>query len=506
MKIFTSDQIREIDDYTIKNEPVPSFELMERAAGKLLLWYINKFDRMWKIHIFAGPGNNGGDGLALARMLAENRYEVELYYIKFTEKTSPDWELNFQRLKRDSRVTVKTISSMQQFPLITSDDVIIDAILGSGLNRAVDGLPKKVIQAINKTDALRISIDIPSGLFGEDNSNNDKDAIIMADYTLCFQFPKLAFMFAENAKYLGNWEVIPIGLSETAIRNISTPYRLVGQIDIIPLLKPRKKFDHKGIYGHGLLVAGSKGKMGAAVLAAKAALRSGIGLLTCCLPASGRVILQTSVPEAMVIANDSEDFINNIDTTGSYTATGIGPGIGNNEETVNALYAFLKANPGPVVIDADALNIMSANKKWFSMLHPGVIITPHPKEFERLAGKSENGYERLQRQLKFSKDNNCIVVLKGACTSITTPEGNVSFNSSGNPGMATAGSGDVLTGIILSLLSQGYTAGKAAVAGAYIHGLAGDIAAEKSCYESLIASDIIKNIGNAYNRIRDLDS
>lgn len=503
MKIFRTGQIKEIDNYTILHEPIASHELMERAASGLFSWYVNRYERSRKVFVFAGPGNNGGDGLALSRMLAQDRYDVELYYVKFTEKTSADWEFNFRRLKGDPRIDIKFLTSAEQFPVISSDDVIFDSIFGSGLTRPAEGLAKEIICLINNTGALTISVDIPSGLFGEDNSGNDRDAIIKADYTLSFQFPKLAFFFSENAYFTGKWEVLNIGLSETAIRDTSSPYSFVENGDVVQLLKTRRKFDHKGIFGHGLLIAGSKGKMGAALLGAGAALRSGIGLITCHLPSSGRIIMQTAVPEAMVQTDESDDGISKIDLSGSYDAAAIGPGIGTGDATCKALHSFLEGFRKPVVIDADAINILSANPKWYSLLNPSMILTPHPKEFERIAGKCENGYARLQKQIEFSGKHNCIVLLKGAYTSLCTPDGNVMFNSTGNPGMATGGSGDVLTGIILSLLAQGYTAENAALTGMYIHGLAGDIAADHSGFESLIASDIINNIGNAYKRIRE---
>jgi NAD(P)H-hydrate epimerase len=503
MKIFRSGQIKEIDNFTILHEPIASHELMDRAASRLFSWYVNRFERSRRVIVFAGPGNNGGDGLALSRMLVQDRYEVELNYVKFTDKTSADWEFNFRRLKGDSRIEIKTLTSPEQFPVISSNDIIIDAIFGSGLTRPVEGLPKEIIGLINDTTSIKISVDIPSGLFGEDNSGNDQDAIVRSDFTLSFQFPKLSFLFAENSDFVGQWEVLPIGLSETAIRNISSPYSFAAKDVVAPLLKTRRKFDHKGVYGHGLLIAGSKGKMGAAVLGAGASLRSGIGLVTCHIPSSGRIIMQTAVPEAMVQTDESDDTISNLDLSGSYDAAAIGPGIGTGVATAKALHSFLENFRKPVVIDADAINILAGNQGWYSLLNPAVILTPHPKEFERIAGKSRNSYDRLQKQIEFSVKHNCIVLLKGAYSSVTTPEGNIIFNSTGNPGMATAGSGDVLTGIILSLLAQGYSAENAAMAGMYIHGLAGDIAADYTGFESLIASDIINNIGNAYNRIRE---
>jgi len=502
MKIFNSDQIREIDEYTIKNEPVLSVDLMERAAVRVFKWVSEKFERSKHVLIFAGPGNNGGDGIALARILAANRYDPEVFYVKFTEKTSDDWMENRQRLEKFTTVPFNIISKRDDFPAISSDDIIIDAIFGSGLTRPVEGLPAEVIKLINQSDSTKISIDIPSGLFGENNTNNSYDSVIKADYTLSFQFPKLSFLFAENEMFTGHWIVLPIGLNNTAIKNISTPYFFIQNDDVAPVIKIRKKFDHKGMFGHGLLVAGSHGKMGAAVLCTKAALRTGIGLLTCHIPSEGNIILQSTVPEAMSETDNSEKFISDNLETDKFSAVGIGPGLGTVQESQKVLHNLLLTCKKPMVIDADALNTLGLNRSWFSLLNENIILTPHPKEFERLTGPTENSYARLQNQKEFSKTNNCIVVLKGAYTSVSTPEGKVYFNSTGNPGMASGGSGDVLTGIILSLLTQGYAPENAAVAGVYLHGMAGDIAAEKSCFESMLASDIINEIGHAYKRIK----
>jgi NAD(P)H-hydrate epimerase len=506
MKLFKSDQIKQIDEYTIKEEPVASIDLMERAAGMILRWFLKKFERSRRVFIFAGPGNNGGDGLALARLLEVSRFETVVYYVEFTEKTSEDWKKNLQRLKTGTGVPINYLTRTEQFPSVNPDDIIIDAIFGSGLTRHVEGLARDIIKLINSVDATVVSVDIPSGLYGEDNTGNDYDSVVSADYTLSFQFPKLSFMFAENAHYLGEWIVQPIGLSTAVIRAITSPYIFIEKSDIAPLLKKRKKFDHKGTFGHGLLFAGSFGKMGAAVLGAEAALRSGIGLITNHIPSCGILVIQSAVPEAMVNCDSNEKHLSEIGNTGSFSAVGIGPGIGTESETQKALYKLLVECKKPIVIDADALNILSLNKSWFPLIPEGAIITPHPKEFERLSGKAENSFIRLNKQIGFSIEHKCIVILKGAHTSITTPEGKVFFNGTGNPGMATAGSGDVLTGIILSLLAQGYTAENAAILGVYLHGLAGDIAAEELCYESIIASDIIKCLAKAFNKLRETET
>jgi len=502
MKIVSCEQIKEIDSYTITHEPIASIDLMERASAQLFKWITGRYGISEHFVIFAGSGNNGGDGLALARMLESSGYLVDVQYIAISDKMSPEFRLNLDRLKNVTNVTINTIKDISQFPIIRSGDIIIDAIFGSGLTRPVTGLMAEVIEMINKTESLVISIDLPSGLFGEDNIYNSVNGIIRADYTLTFQFPKLSFMFPDNVAFVGEWIVLPIGLDEKAIQKSVSPYRLLLCSDILPLLKTRNKFDHKGIYGHGLLIAGSEGKMGAAVLGASAALRSGIGLITCHIPSCGNLIIQSALSEAMVINDRSEKIISEIGPPEQFTAVGIGPGIGTDEITQLGIKSFLAGCKKPLVIDADALNIISLNIKILNILPPGTILTPHPKEFERLIGRTKNSFERLKKQIAFSEKYKCIVLLKGAHSTITLPSGEVFFNNTGNPGMATGGSGDVLTGIILSLLSQGYTPVNAAIIGVYIHGLAGDIAARESCYESIIASDIINCIGKAFNEAR----
>jgi yjeF C-terminal region, hydroxyethylthiazole kinase-related/yjeF N-terminal region len=502
MKIFTSSQIRQIDDYTIKQEPVASADLMERASGKLFEWYVERYEKSIPVFIFVGPGNNGGDGLALARLLSESNYLSEVYSVEIAARKSADWELNRKRLENETSVVFRTISEIGQFPDISSGSVIIDAIFGSGLSRPADGLAAEVIRKINLSGNKVISIDIPSGLSGEDNIDKIPENIIHAAYTLSFQFPKLSFMFAENEKFVGQWSLLPLRLAADAIEVIETPWRFTEQDDVFPLLRKRNKFDHKGTFGHGLFIGGSFGKIGASVLASKAALHTGIGLLTCHIPSCGNLIMQRELPEAMISYDKGEKHIYGPIDAVSCTAAGIGPGMGTAAETQAAFHSFIKDFGKPLVIDADGLNILSLNKSWLSSIRPGTVLTPHLKEFERLAGKCGNSFIRLLRQIEFSAEYMCILVIKGAYTSISDPDGNVFFNSTGNPGMATAGSGDVLTGMILSLLAQGYSPLDAAVTGVYIHGLAGDLAAEKSSVESVIASDIIHEIGSAFRKIR----
>jgi ADP-dependent NAD(P)H-hydrate dehydratase / NAD(P)H-hydrate epimerase len=505
MKIFSCGQIRQIDEYTIAHEPVSSSDLMERAAGKLFAWLTSRFSRSDNFLVFTGPGNNGGDGLALARMLADHEYSVSVFNIVFAEKTSDDWKINRARLEKYGAVSYSDISDIDMMPVIRPDYIVVDAIFGSGLARPARGLAREVISAINDSGAFVVSIDMPSGLFCEDNSGNEPEGIINADHTLSFQFPKLAFFFAENLRYTGTWEVLPIGLHPVAIDATETPYSLITDGFVASLLKKRKKFDHKGNFGHGLLIAGSYGKMGAAVLGASAALRTGIGLLTCHIPKNGYTIVQTAVTESMVTIDNSDYYFTSAGNTRNYDSVGIGPGLGTGKETSDGLEDLIDSCSVPMVLDADALNILGMRKELQGRLPAGSILTPHPKEFERLAGESGNGYERLMMQVGFASENNCTVVVKGAHTSIACPDGTVWFNNTGNPGMATAGSGDALTGILLSLLAQGYGSKEAAIIGVHLHGIAGDIAAARSSYEALIASDIINCIGNAFNRIREYE-
>ena len=505
MKIFTCSQIKEIDRLTIVNEPVSPAGLMERAARQLFGWISERFEKSNHFLIFAGPGNNGGDGLALARMLWSEGYNVSVYFVNISSKTSDSWEINRSRLEKETSVPFHIINQSGDFPDVQKNVVIIDAVFGSGLTKPVEGLAAEVIQKVNKLEAVRISVDIPSGLFGEDNSVNKPENIINAHYTLSFQFPKLSFMFAENSRFVGDWHVLPIGLHDQAIKETETIYSLIEKKDISSRLRKRGKFDHKGIYGHGLLVAGSYGKMGAAILGATAALRTGAGLLTCHAPRCGINILQTALPEAMVYTDPAEEYISKIPPTTNFNAVGIGPGIGTDKVTQAVFYNFLIQCNIPLVIDADGINILGLNRDWLSLLPENTILTPHPKEFERIAGKTGNSYERLIRQTEFSRKLRCYIVLKGAYTAISTPDGHVYFNPTGNPGMATAGSGDVLTGMIMSLLCQGYSELDACLTAVYLHGLAGDIAAAASGYEAVIATDIISNIGNAFNKIRSDD-
>jgi hydroxyethylthiazole kinase-like uncharacterized protein yjeF len=502
MKIFTSEQIRKIDRYTIEHEPIASIDLMERAAGKITDWLTANYDHERAFAVFAGPGNNGGDGLAVARMLLQKQYRVRIYLIRITEKLSMDARSNYERLQLTGLKEIFDLHEKDPLPEIDKNDIILDAIFGSGLNRPADGFAATVIRFLNSLSNTRIAIDIPSGLFGENNTDNIPENIIKADVTLTLQFPPISFFYSENEQFTGKWIVLPIGLSPRAINETPSGYHYIVSEDIRILLKKRKRFSHKGTYGHVLMVAGSYGMMGAAILSARSALRTGSGLVTVHVPVSGYQIIQTAVPEALVSLDKSEVVFSSVPELSSFNAIGVGPGLGSKANTRRALHDLINKSEVPMVIDADGLNILSANREWLKILHEGTILTPHPKEFERLAGKAGSGYERNNMQLEFARKYRIIIVLKGAYTSIMMPDGYCYFNSSGNPGMATAGSGDVLTGMILSLLGQGYRPDHAAILGVYLHGLAGDMAAAGRSEEAVIAGDIVENIGRAFRVVR----
>jgi hydroxyethylthiazole kinase-like uncharacterized protein yjeF len=498
MKILSAKQIREADQYTIEHEPITSVELMERAATACFKWIVHHFDDNTSFKVFCGTGNNGGDGLAIARMLHNSEYNVSAFIIRSGISASDDFKTNETRLLTLDKVNVTDVTSIKQLPEISKeDDVVIDALFGTGLNKPVKDLAADVINYLNNSEAEIISIDIPSGLFADQTSGNSANQIIKAAYTLSFQVYKLAFFFAENAAYVGEVIILPIGINEKFISSCASNYELLEEKSIKRILKKRKSFSHKGNYGHAAIIAGSYGKMGAAVLASNACLRTGAGLLTVIIPSCGNNIMQTSLPEAMVLCDENEKFISFSFKTDSFNVIGIGPGIGTANETVNALKQIIQNFRKPMVFDADAINIISETKTWMDFIPSESIFTPHPKEFERLVGISTDHFERNKMQIEFSKRYNVFVILKGRYTCITCPDGMCYFNPTGNPGMAKGGSGDTLTGMITGLLAQGYSSKQSCIASVYLHGLAADIAVKETGEYSLMASDIIDNIGKA---------
>jgi yjeF C-terminal region, hydroxyethylthiazole kinase-related/yjeF N-terminal region len=494
MKIPDIKTARLADAYTIENEPISSVDLMERAATQIYFWLMrNLKSKEVSIKIFCGMGNNGGDGLVLARLLATQDIYAQVFVLHVSDNFSHDCEVNYERLKEIPEVPMYGIFSKDDFPKIDDNDIIVDALFGSGLNRPLEGVAAELVQHLNDNHAIRIAIDIASGLNG-DSIGNSSNPIIHADYTLSMQFPKMAFLYPENEPFVGKWEVMDIKIHPDFIENLETSNFYTTADVIKPLLHKRGKHSHKGTYGHALLITGSTGKTGAAMLASESCLRSGVGLLTTHLPKSAMLPLQVYLPEAMISPDKSDNCFSELPDLQPYNAIGAGPGLGKAPETATALKLLIQNAKVPMVLDADALNIISENKTWLSFLPDRTIITPHPKEFERLFGKTDNSAQRIELQREMSVKHNIIIVLKGANTSITFPNGSCFFNSTGNPGMATAGSGDVLTGIILSLLAQRYTPEEAAIIGVFMHGRAGDKAAAEKGMEAMIAGDITKQL------------
>ncbi len=503
MKIFPTTSIKQLDAYTIENEPIASIDLMERAAEALAKAISERWSADTPFTVFAGPGNNGGDALAVSRLLAQKGYKPEVYLFNTKGSLSPDCEANKEKLNGVSGVVFHEITSQFVPPTLTADHVVIDGLFGSGLNKPLTGGFAAVVKYINASSATVVAIDIPSGLMGEDNTYNVQSGIIRADLTLSLQLPKLAFLFAENEPFVGEWQLLDIGLSEDAIEEMETDYYLLENEDMPYLLKTRGRFAHKGNFGRALLIAGSQGMAGASVLAARACLRSGVGLLTVHVPFCNNFIVQTAVPEAMTELDVSDTCFASSSDADDYQAVGVGPGLGQAEETEVALFEQIDACSVPMVLDADALNLLGEKRSYLGRLPKGSILTPHPKELERLVGKCQNSYERLTKARELAKTAEVHIILKGAYSAVITPSGKCYFNITGNPGMATGGSGDVLTGILLALLAQGYEPEAAACLGAYVHGLAGDIACKKHGTIGMTAGDIVTCLPLAWRMLEE---
>lgn len=500
MKILSAAQIREADNYTINKEGIHSYELMERAAQACSTWIQNRFSQNHPVYIFCGCGNNGGDGFAISRQLSEQGYTVYTYLLEHTDQLSPDCERN-RKLITNNFGILKQNEDIQSLNF-QENALIIDAIFGSGLNRELEGLAETLVLHLNQAQGYKLSIDIATGLFADDNSSN-KGLIFKADHCLSFELPKLAFLLPQTGNFVGDFSLLDIGLDKVFLLNQDSQNHFVHTAMLKPMLHRREKFSHKGSYGHAMLVAGSEGKMGAAALSTRACLRSGAGLVSVIVPKVGRNIVQNLVPEAMLRLNSGENYIEGrIDTEG-FNSIAIGPGFGTEAASATSLKLLIQEARVPLVLDADALNILSENMTWMAFLPKGSILTPHPGEFRRLAGPWESDKECLKLQQELSKKYEVYILLKTAHSRVSCPDGNIYFNSTGNPGMATAGSGDTITGIIAGLLAQSYTPMQAAILGMYLHGLAGDIAADKNGHEGLIASDLIESLAQAFAALKE---
>ncbi|EID32781.1 YjeF family C-terminal domain protein [Prevotella sp. oral taxon 306 str. F0472] len=505
MKIFTSTQIHELDRYTIEHEPIKSIDLMERAAKAITHAITEEWTTHTPVVVFAGPGNNGGDALAVARLLINEGYKVKTYLFNITNHLSDDCVLNRQRLL-DGKHAKDLIEVTAKFdpPELTADMLVVDGLFGSGLNKPLAGGFASLVKYINQSPAKVVSIDVPSGLMSEDNTYNVRANIIHAYLTLTLHERKLSFLFGDAQQFIGKLKVLDIRLSPEYIQKTEAQYYVLEENDILSRLLHREDFAHKGNMGNALIVAGSYGMSGAAVLATRACLRSGVGKVTTITPKKNYDIMQIAVPEAVLQMDHEETaFTEAVDTDG-FDALGIGPGLGRQETTAIAMIAQIRRAQCPIVADADALNILASHRAWMQQLPKGIIMTPHPQELDRLTGSPANAdYERLHRTCELAKSLQAYIILKGHNSALCLPNGNVFFNPTGNSGMATAGSGDVLTGIITALLARGYHQQNACMVGMYLHGLAGDLAAKELGKESLVASDIIDHLPQAFQYLED---
>lgn len=499
MKIFTTEQIRAWDAYTIAHEPVASVDLMNRAARAFTDWLASLYpDTERPVWIIAGTGNNGGDGIAAARMLHQLFYPVKVLVCDFSGKHSADFDAQITALPPQGAIDLIWQKSPENLPEIPANALVVDALFGSGLTRPLQGAWADLVDWLNALPNERIAIDLPSGLFAD---RHTPGPCVQADRTFSFETPKLAFFFPENAVWVGEWAFGSIGLHpEYAVRTES-PFHYVTAEIAGAIVKRRSRFAHKGNFGHALLINGSRGKIGAAVLAAQACLRSGIGLLHLHAPKCGYEILQVSAPEAMCTVDVSEDCWTELPALEVYSAIGAGCGIGQHPKTAQALKKLLQGAKSPLVLDADALNLLAKHPNWFGFVPSETVLTPHPKEFERLFGPCADQFERNELQRAKARELGVFIILKGANTAIACPDGSCWFNSTGNPGMATGGSGDVLTGLLTGLLAQGYGPREACLLGVYLHGLAGDMAARENSQPGMTAGDIVANLGKAWGRM-----
>ena len=502
MKIFTSQQIHELDEYTIEHEPIKSIDLMERAARALTLAISERWTRQVPVVVFAGPGNNGGDALAVARMLSEQGYDVKTYLFNISGHLSADCAENKRRLTEKKNRQLTEVTSEFDPPQLEAGMLVVDGLFGSGLNKPLAGGFASLVKYINASQAEVVSIDVPSGLMTEDNSYNVRANIIRATLTLTLQQRKLSFLFGENQQFIGQLRVLDIRLSKEGINKTEAQYTMLEENEVRGMLKPRSPFAHKGTMGQAFIIAGSYGMAGAAVLATKACLRAGAGKVTVHTPKRNVSILQNCVPEAVLQIDREETTFTEAVSTEQFQAMAIGPGLGTTDQTAVALIAQLRRTTCPIVADADALNILANRRAWLQQLPKGIILTPHPKELERLEGQCIDSYERLTKARNLAEHLEGYVLLKGHYSALCLPDGRVVFNPTGNAGMATAGSGDVLTGIICGLLARGYSQQEACSIGMYLHGLAGDLAAQELGEESLIASDLIRYLPKAFLRLK----
>ncbi len=480
--ILKGDQISQLDRKHLELSGQSSLELMESAANSFCKWFISRFSKEGRISIFCGQGNNGGDGYAIARILKAQGFDLSIIHCHDRKNMSPDSQSNLDRLP-DS-IAVFDLSDR-----LPESEVLIDAFLGVGLKGQLRESAAGVIAKMNSFKGIKVAIDMPSGLPSEGLGS---EGCFNADYTVSFAQPKLSQLLPENQEYVGELVVRDIGILQVASGYFETEYFYVNESYVRGNHLSFGRFSHKGDFGKVMLVGGSKGKMGAILLSGESAFRTGSGLVFISVDEDQSDIVQNGLKEAMVLSETSPE-------VSSLDAIGIGPGWGIDHRKQQLEYLFDRAD-SPLVLDADALNVISKNKELLDKIPETSIITPHLIEFDRIAGKSNNQEERWDKAKDLAISKNIFVVLKGANTQISAPDGRQYFNSTGSQFMATAGSGDVLTGVITSLLGQGYSPLNASILGVFHHGLAGEIASE-NFGRGTMARDIIQSIPESFSRL-----
>lgn len=504
MNIYTTREIQHIVEANLRLDNLDMDTLVERAAKGIG----GEIEKRWKqgvtVYVFAGPYDNGAYALATARHLLERGYRLKVTL--FNIEIDPAQEI----VKRQRDRLISAGLSLDNFvevnknfrmPEIAPGSLVLDGIFGSELNRNLEPGYGLLIRHINEKNVKVVSIDVPTGMTGDWNSRTSPNYVIKARLTVALQFPHLAFFLPNMSDNIGEWVAVDMGLKAGSFQSLTQKYLLIGRNEAKRFLSRRRLFTSKDDYGKGMIFAGSFGMMGAAVLAAKGALRSGIGKLTVSTPMCGFPIIQTSVPEALYQYAESQEFFTRIKPHYSYDAVAVGPGIGTNEATINALDDYLSTVPSPVILDADALNCIALRPLLLNKLPNMSVITPHAKEFDRLFGEQSNGDSRLLKAIEVAKLYNIIIVLKGHYTAVVRPDGMLTFNDSGTPAMATPGSGDVLTGILTSFYAQLKNPVLAAVAAVYVHGRAGEIAEKEQGSYGVLASDIAGCTGKAIEEI-----
>ena len=504
MNIFSAEQLYQADQVTVQKNGITTLDLMEHAGTQVFNWLHTRMQgAQVPVRIFCGIGNNGGDGLVLARHLIQHGYNVHTYVVNCSDKRSKNFLVNYDRVKQVTKNWPILIRDESGFPDIHRDDVVVDAIFGIGLNRCMGGWVKGMVQHLNNSGAFILAIDMPSGLYA-DAPIEDPEAIVKANHTLSFQLPKLAFFMPSTGHFTQTWEAIDIGLDPEFMMTQPPQATLLHKQHILSWYKPRGKFAHKGSFGHSVIMGGSYGKIGAVVLATQAALRIGSGLVSAHVPKCGVTVLQTAVPEAMVTSSKGEEGLDDLTVPDAGFTYGLGMGMGTSAASLKALETFLQAQNEPIVLDADALNLLASKQELYAEIPQQSVLTPHPGELKRLIGEWSDDFDRLAKTQEFANKYKLIVLIKGAHSAVCF-EGGTFINSTGNPGMATAGSGDVLAGMITGLIAQGYPSWQAAAMGVYLHGSAGDLAVHDLGYQALLASDIAAKIGPAYIKLFEIE-